>query len=144
MVIAKEKIRTDITSREDLELVVNDFYKKLINEAFVGKFFKHGVSKWSSHIKHVVDYWDSRIFSADTYDKSVLPIHIDIDKRFGNTFEPKHFSEWVGFWNHCIDRRFHGDNATLAKEIASRMAENIYKKMFIGRKSPSWDELKPS
>ncbi len=136
-----DKKKKDLISREDIELVVNDFYSMLIKKANVGKFFTDGISSWEQHIEHMLDYWESRILLSKTYEKSVLPIHIDIDKRFGNTFEPKHFEEWLKYWHHCIDERFEGENASLTKDVGSKMAENIYKKMFLGRKTPSWDEL---
>lgn len=139
--IKTKNAKKDISSREDIEKVITYFYQLLMKKASVGKFFTTGVSSWNGHLTHVADYWESRLFSTDAYDKSVLPIHIDIDKRFGNTFEPAHFREWLKYWNFCVDKHFKGEKATLSKEIGSKMAENIYKKMFLGRKTPEWHEI---
>lgn len=73
MVITKDQLNVDISTREDLEIVIKEFYSRLIKESYVGKFFRNGVSEWQEHLDHVTDYWESRLFAADTYDKSVLP-----------------------------------------------------------------------
>jgi hemoglobin len=124
----------DIETREDVELLIKEFYIKILQNKDLGRFFAEAVKNWDHHQARFVDYWESMIFFNGKYPDSPLKGHIEVDKRFDNGFEPAHFELWFRIFEENVDKHFKGEKAELAKDGAKRMAENIYKKMFIGRK----------
>ena len=125
----------DIETREDVEFLIKEFYLNILQNEELGKFFSEAVKNWDHHMIGFVNYWESVIFFTDTYQESPLRGHIEIDQRFNNGFRPDHFELWYSIFESCVDKHYAGDKAQLAKDGAKRMAQNIYKKMFIGRKS---------
>jgi hemoglobin len=127
-------MKSDIKDRNDIDRLIRNFYMKVLDNKDIGKFFAEAVKSWDYHQERFVDYWEAQVLFHDSYEGSPLQGHIDVDRKFGHGFKPQHFEIWLRLFEGMVNDLFEGDKAELAKEAARNMAQNIYKKMFIGRK----------
>lgn len=119
----------DIKSREDIELLVDSFYEKILKDETIGFIFNDVVKlDWDMHIPLMYDFWETTIFHKSSYRGNPLAVHLEINKRV--RLEKKHFDQWLKIFNETIDCYFTGENAALAKtralSIATVMQIKIY------------------
>ena len=68
-------MKSDITSRRDIETLVKLFYDKLLQDVAVKNIFEETVLQHlESHLKTIADFWDSILLDADNYRGNVLNI----------------------------------------------------------------------
>lgn len=111
----------DISSREDLFLLVTRFYKKLLSDNSINYLFTD-VAKINldHHLPVLVDFWDNILFSADTYRKNAMKPHMDLHAK--SPLQNHHFETWLSYFRQTVDELFTGDKAFLAKERATSIA----------------------
>ncbi|MBV6645824.1 MAG: group III truncated hemoglobin [Cyclobacteriaceae bacterium] len=132
-------MKNDITSKVDIARLIDHFYDKVLRDPDLNLFFKEAIGNWPYHKQRFVDFWSSRVLFADSYQETPLRSHIAIDKKFDNSFHPKHFEKWTSLFNETVDELFEGEKAKLAKDTGANVSQNIYKQMFIGRKPDTVD-----
>ncbi|WP_196885125.1 group III truncated hemoglobin [Aureivirga sp. CE67] len=115
-------MKKDIQNREDLYLIVSQFYKKLLNDAEMHHFFSEIVENDSleEHLQVLVDFWDNILFYSNTYKKNAMQPHLEKNKQF--PFERKHFQKWLDFFKQTVDENFEGENAHIIKNRATSIA----------------------
>ena len=120
----------DVTTREDLHLIMRTFYVKLLNDPKINFIFTD-VAKidLEPHLLDLVDFWEQMLFNKGEYKKNVLQIHLDINSKLN--FTHQHFTIWLQYFNLSIDENFFGLNAenmkTRALSIATVMQIKIAK-----------------
>ena len=120
----------DVTTREDLHLIMRTFYVKLLNDPKINFIFTD-VAKidLEPHLLDLVDFWEQMLFNKGEYKKNVLQIHLDINSKLN--FTHQHFTIWLQYFNLSIDENFSGLNAenmkTRALSIATVMQIKIAK-----------------
>jgi hemoglobin len=114
-------MKNDISSREDLLLLVTRFYEKLLNDPSISYLFTD-IAKINleHHLPVLVDFWDSVLFSSDTYRKNAMQPHIDLHRQ--SPIQKQHFETWLRYFKETVDELFEGDKAFLAKEKATSIA----------------------
>jgi hemoglobin len=114
-------MKTDIRDRKDLEILMQQFYGKLLADTSISYVFTD-VAKidLSSHLPVLVDFWESILFQADTYHKNAMKVHIDLHKR--SSLQAQHFKTWLGYFHENVDELFEGEKAELAKQRATSIA----------------------
>jgi hemoglobin len=114
-------MKKDIETREDLLLLVTQFYKKLLNDDSINYIFTE-VAKINldHHLPVLVDFWDSILFQSDTYHKNAMQPHIHLHQK--SPLQPNHFETWLRYFNATVDEFFEGEKAFLAKERALSIA----------------------
>jgi len=112
----------DIESREDIFVVVSEFYKKLLDDTLMKHFFEKFTheNELEEHLQTLVDFWDNTIFYSGTYQKNAIQPHIDLNKI--NPFQKIHFQTWLQHFHHSIDENFKGETAEIAKNRATSIA----------------------
>ena len=112
----------DIESREDLFVIVTDFYQFLFQSQVLHHFFlKFKDSEvLDDHLKILVDFWDNTLFYSGTYTKNAMKPHLILNER--NPIKPVHFEEWILLFNKAVDSKFQGVNAETLKNRASSIA----------------------
>ena len=122
-------MKKDISSREDLLLLVTRFYEKLLSDASISYLFTE-VAKINleHHLPVLVDFWDSVLFSSDTYRKNAMQPHIDLHRQA--SIQKHHFETWLRYFKETVDELFEGDKAFLAKEKATSIATIMQIKLF--------------
>jgi hemoglobin len=114
-------MKTDIGGREDLELLMEKFYGKLLADESISYLFTE-VAKIDlpKHLPVLVDFWDSILFQSDTYQKNAMKVHTDLHKQ--SPLQPQHFKTWLGYFHETVDELFEGEKAELAKQRATSIA----------------------
>lgn len=119
-----------IQSRADIEVIIKDFYAKMLQDPIVGFIFVD-VAKidLDSHIPLIVDFWSDIVFKqladnkAKLYQGNVLKKHLEINQLV--SLKAGHFTRWLYLFEQSIDTAFTGDNADLMKYRAHLVADSI-------------------
>lgn len=115
------KVKRDIKSREDIESILNAFYKKVFKDDLIGYFFTEVVSlDLKTHIPVITDFWESVIFNTYNYRKNVMEIHQHIDSL--SKIRKEHLDRWVKVFTETADENFEGAKVTLMKQRAKSVA----------------------
>jgi len=115
-------MKKDISSREDLHLIVSAFYKDLLENQELGHFFEEfrAEQPLKTHLETLVDFWDNTLFYSGTYAKNAITPHIKIHA--DNIISGKHFDTWLALFSKAVDENFEGLHATTIKNRAVSIA----------------------
>lgn len=115
-------MKKDISNRNDLYLIVSEFYKKLLSNNEMKHFFEKFQNKnnLEVHLQILVDFWDNVLFQSGKYRKNAMRPHIDLHQE--KPFSEKHFEIWLQLFNQSIDAHFEGTNTTIIKNRALSIA----------------------
>ena len=127
--------KKDITSREDIFLLVSKFYEKVRKDTVLGPFFNNSIKDWDAHLQHLTTFWESSLFLKKRYYGNPLEAHVNVDKANNNTITELHFGLWLNLWHQTIDELFEGEHANNAKRRARKMGTFLYLKIFEARRS---------
>lgn len=119
---------TDIQTREDLHLLMSEFYKKLLSNDKISFIFTD-VAKidLAPHLLDLVDFWEQILFDTGSYRKNVLQIHQDVNQKI--KLSSAHFAIWFQYLNATIDENFEGQIAENIKTRALSIATVMKIKM---------------
>ncbi len=114
-------MKQDIRNREDIRLLMELFYNKLLADETISYLFTD-VAKINleHHFPVLVDFWDSILFQADTYQKNAMKPHLDLHQQ--SPLQAHHFKTWLGYFIATVNELFDGDKAELAKQRATSIA----------------------
>lgn len=114
-------MKKDIENRNDLLLLMQEFYKKLLADDSINYLFT-AVAKINldHHFPVLVDFWDSLLFQSGTYQKNAMQPHLALHQK--SPLEKHHFNTWLGYFKTTVDEFFDGQNAFLIKERATSIA----------------------
>jgi hemoglobin len=114
-------MKIDITSRDDLFLLISRFYEKLLTDDSISYLFTD-VAKINldHHLPVLVDFWDSVLFQSDTYRKNAMQPHLALHQR--SPITKQHFETWLRYFTETVDELFEGETAFTAKERATSIA----------------------
>lgn len=126
----------DISSREDVLLLVTTFYAKVRKDALLGPIFNRMITDWEQHFVHLTDFWESNLFFKKTYQGDPVGKHIEVDRLHKGGINEMHFGVWLNLWYQTIDQIFAGDVAQIAKNRARNMSTFIHLKLFEARNIP--------
>ena len=124
--------KKDITSREDIYLLVSSFYDKVRKDEVLGPFFEV-IEDWDEHLEKLTDFWQSNLFLKTRYYGNPLEAHIKADNANDNSISELHFGLWLNLWFETIDSLFEGDIAQNAKQRARKMATFMNMSIFQAR-----------
>lgn len=116
--------KQDITTMEDIQLLVNTFYEKIRMDLLLGGIF-NGVIKdrWPEHLEKMYRFWQTVLLGEHTYYGSPFPPHAQLP------VEQKHFDAWLKLWYETIDSQFEGTKADEAKWRGDKMAIMFFSKI---------------
>ncbi|MDT8415142.1 MAG: group III truncated hemoglobin [Flavobacteriaceae bacterium] len=114
-------MKSDITNRKDIELLVNTFYGKVRNNAVLGYIFDD-VAKvnWETHLPKMYSFWASILLGEHSFSGNPMQKHIALSKLTEMT--DKEFSEWLRLFTETLDELFLGEKANEAKSRADNIA----------------------
>ena len=115
-------MKRDIENRDDIYLLVKDFYVKLLNDESMHHFFTAFTNPelLEKHLQILVDFWDNILFYSGTYQKNAMKPHLDLQQK--KPFKPEHFQLWLQHFNNTVDEHFSGEIAHAAKSRALSIA----------------------
>lgn len=111
----------DIQDQDDLYLLVDEFYKKLLADPSISYIFTDVVKiKILEHLPVLVTFWSQGVLGTGGYDRNLTQIHLDIDKKEHLT--PELFQIWLGHFYTTVDEHFKGAKAEQIKTQALSIA----------------------
>jgi len=122
----------DITTRKDLEFLVNQFYDKVVNDDLIGFFFTD-IAKidLSKHLPKMYNFWESILLGNPVYEGHPMAKHFPINEV--SALEEKHFTRWLQIWQETVHENFEGENAETAIKRALNIARIMHHKMVSAR-----------
>jgi len=113
--------KKDIENRDDIKLLVDSFYKKVLSNKYIGFIFKDVAKiKLIEHMPKMYDFWESTLLRANSYRGNPMMIHMDLHNK--TLLKKEHFDEWLRLFNETVSELFHGETAELAKTRALSIA----------------------
>ena len=111
----------DISSRKDIELLMEKFYDKVKKNDTIGPVF-NDVAKvnWAHHIPIICDFWETILLDSASYRGNVMEVHLNLNRKI--ILEERHFEVWLKLFSETVDENFMGDKAALAKAKAKSIA----------------------
>ncbi|MEO6733328.1 MAG: group III truncated hemoglobin [Ferruginibacter sp.] len=121
-------MKTDISSRKDIETLINQFYEKVKPDPVIGFIFTDVVHMdWEHHIPVIVDFWETILLDIPVYKKNAMEVHYNLNKKF--PLQTVHFEAWLSLFHATVDELYEGKIATLAKVRAKSIADVMRFKM---------------
>ena len=120
-------MKKDITSREDIILMVHTFYDHVQQDKELDHMF-NTVAKldWDKHMPKMYDFWEAVILKNPVFDGNPMVVHKILHSKF--PFTKSMFTTWLALFNKTVDELFVGDNAREAKTRALSIATMIQMK----------------
>jgi hemoglobin len=121
-------MKTDIQNRNDIEWLVNCFYRKVLADDELGFIFeKVAKANWSTHLPIMYNFWENIILFTGSYDGNPMQLHEHLHniKHINET----HFDKWNALFLATVNENFEGSNAELAKLRAINISRIIKKKI---------------
>ncbi|MBZ4190374.1 group III truncated hemoglobin [Niabella beijingensis] len=117
-------ITKDITTREDIQVLVDAFYTKVRRHPEIGPIFDAVIGdRWPQHLEKMYAFWETVLLERHTYFGSPFPPHAKLP------VDQLHFDAWLDLWRETIDAHFQGTVAAEAKWRAGKMAAMFLSKI---------------
>ena len=111
----------DITNQDDLYLLVDEFYKKLLSDISINYIFTDIVKVHiESHLPVLVTFWSQAILGTGGYTNNLTQIHLDINAK--EYLSPALFKIWLDHFFTSVDTFFAGENSEKIKTQALNIA----------------------
>jgi len=119
--------------REDIELLVNSFYAKVIKDETIAFFFNDIANvNWDYHLPKMYSFWETILFGQMTYKGNPMAVHFPVNEIAA--LEKRHFEQWLKLWKETISEHFQGENASMAITKSENIAKLMSFKMEMARK----------
>lgn len=113
-------MKTDIQSREDIIILVDTFYKKVLEDNLISHFFNDVVKiSWENHMPIMYNFWESVLLDNPVYKGNPMTKHIALDEK--SKLEKKHFDRWELLFYETLDEMYEGDKVALAKQRVQQL-----------------------
>ena len=110
-------MKKDITSLEDIKLMVSTFYGKIRQDDLLKDIFNEKIQDlWPEHLEKMYRFWQTVLLDEHTYNGAPFPPHAQL------IVEKEHFDRWISLFFSTIEENFEGENAEKAKLQGERMA----------------------
>lgn len=121
-------MKPDITTRADIELLVNTFYQKVVPDRQIGPFFNQ-VAKvdWTKHLPRMYAFWEMVLFQKEGYNGHPMAAHFHVHQKV--PLQAKDYDRWLKLFVATVDEHFSGPKATEAKIRGHLIAQSIHSRM---------------
>lgn len=107
----------DITTLDDVKLLVNTFYSHVREDELIGPIFNDRIAdRWPEHLEKMYRFWQTVLLDEHTYFGSPFPPHATMP------INESHFDVWLTLFRETVDSLFTGKIAEEAKWRAGKMA----------------------
>ncbi len=111
----------DILNQDDLYVLVDAFYKKLLADDRINYIFTDIIKiKIEEHLPILVTFWSQAILGTGGYTKNLTQIHLDVSRK--EYLSPELFQIWLNHFNTTVNIYFAGTNAEKIKTNALNIA----------------------
>lgn len=114
-------MKKDVESKEDLEVMLQAFYKKAFADDLIGRFFTEVVPlNLETHIPIIASFWASVVLGTQGYRRNVMEVHQHIHQL--SPIKKEHLDRWLMLFTATTDEFFEGPKAELMKQRATSIA----------------------
>lgn len=110
--------KKDITTRSDLEKVVDVFYEKIKNDDSLKHMFTSVI--WERHLPVMCDFWENVLFHTGNYIGNPMERHQVAHQL--KAMEKRHFDQWLLLFNETVTELYQGENASNLMDRARNIA----------------------
>lgn len=110
-------MKRDIQSKNDIEILVKEFYNSLLQTPEIQPFFS--TLDLTSHLPKMISFWCFILLDEPGYKTNVTQLHENIP------FQKQHMSIWLDLFIRTIDSNFTGIKASMAKERATLLGHTM-------------------
>jgi hemoglobin len=111
-------VKKDITTAEDIKLLVDTFYEKVKADDTIGYIFNDVVKvDWPHHLPRMYAFWEFLLLGNDTYKGNPMEVHQKVHRM--TPLKEAHFDRWLKLFSETVDEHFTGLVAEDAKNRAS-------------------------
>ena len=118
------KMKTDLTTKADIKLMVDSFYDKVNDDEKLSAIF-NGFAKvdWESHLPKMYEFWGKILLGDGNYSGNPFGAHIPLP------VDKTHFDRWVELFVQNMDEHFEGEVAESTKLRAKSIAHIFQSKL---------------
>ena len=106
---------------DDLQRLVDRFYAKVREDAFIGPLFNRAVASWPEHLHKLGAFWSSVMRTSGRYKGSPMAAHLN----HAAAMEPAMFDRWLELWRETAREELVPDHAEAIVAKAERIAESL-------------------
>ena len=107
-------MRNDITTRDDIKILVDRFYEKVQADELLNPVFSH--VDWPHHLPIMYNFWSSLLLGDQSYHGNPLQKHLPL------LIEAQHFQRWLKLFRETVNENFDGEKAEEVKMRAESIA----------------------
>lgn len=96
-------MKNDITTREDIKLLVDRFYDKVKADNLIGPIFSH--VDWPHHLPIMYNFWSSMLLGDQSYRGNPFQKHLPLP------LQTEHFDQWLTLFRETVRENFEGEKA---------------------------------
>jgi|SRR5690606_1044254 len=126
-------MKKDVSTRKDLDLLIDIFYKKVRKDKEIGPIFNEMISDWPIHLEKIGNFWEQHIFGTPLYKGNPIEAHNRVDAHTQYHITPHNFGTWLFYWIQTLDELFEGKNVDLLKFKARKMQTIFFVNMVKNR-----------
>ena len=125
-------MKSDISSRKDIQLLIDSFYAKVQEDDLIGYIFGEVAQvDWPRHLPVMYDFWEGLLLGNAVYRGNPMAKHIALDKKVKLT--PAHFERWKALFYETLDTLYEGKIATEAKKRVESISHLMQAKISYNR-----------
>ncbi|MCE3259125.1 MAG: globin [Bacteroidetes bacterium] len=110
-------MKKDITSLDDVKLMVDTFYQRVRENELLGPIFNERLNnRWPEHLEKMYRFWQTILLDEHTYHGAPFPPHAAM------ALSKAHFETWLNIFVSTVDELFEGEVANEAKHRGTLMA----------------------
>jgi hemoglobin len=113
----------DIETKEDILLIVTEFYNQLLADDRINFFFTkitHVDQHLEEHLEILCTFWEQALFLKGGYYNNMFQIHKNVHEK--SPLKKEHYEIWLQHLYTTIDKYFKGEKAEQMKTQALNMA----------------------
>ncbi|MEM6722835.1 MAG: group III truncated hemoglobin [Bacteroidota bacterium] len=118
-------MKTDLQDREDVKVLINHFYQRLLADEEMMHFFED--IDLIDHMPILYDFWESVLFQAGKYKRNTFEKHLEL--HIEKPIQAEHLERWVKHFTDSVNDHFEGPKAEHAKNTARSVASIIKAKL---------------
>ncbi|MCA5005189.1 group III truncated hemoglobin [Sphingobacterium bovistauri] len=123
--------KEDITSLDDIKILVDSFYSRIREDDMLGIIFNQNIQdRWPQHLEKMYRFWQTILLEEYTYDGRPFPAHAHLP------ISKVHFDQWIALFEKTVNSLFEGEKANEAIWRAKKMAIMFESKLDYIRTNP--------
>lgn len=129
-------MKHDISTIEDIQKLVDQFYDKVKRNPHIGPIFIGTIrDNWPAHLEKMYRFWETVLLNQYSYKGSPFAPHADM------SLQGQHFDTWLTLFHQTVDENFNGSKADEAKWRAEKMATMFLSKIEFLHNNPHQKNL---